>query len=199
MDVSSILFTQSTVLPKFGDGGSVHSAALGLREGQLKTTDFPCIRVVEVDGKFFSLDNRRLFVFKEGLKYQRGDNRHVQVQIVHLDDLSASKQSRCGFVCLSVRALCSRTVAVGTPLTPDQRSFSLPHHSYPGLTIRDELFGNHAKGFEHKKLTTREGRCIHVKDGVANWSVRLGPKGGKFVYDRFHRKVRAAAAWWWQW
>jgi hypothetical protein len=37
---------------------------LGLRSGKIKVTDVPIIRVVEYEGKLFTLDNRRLAAFQ---------------------------------------------------------------------------------------------------------------------------------------
>jgi hypothetical protein len=44
--------------------GTIDDLAEGLRSGRVKPTDVPAIRVVEKDGKLFTLDNRRLEAFR---------------------------------------------------------------------------------------------------------------------------------------
>jgi hypothetical protein len=75
-----ILFTQDTVSPNFSDGGTITDVVRGLRDGTIKVDDFPTIRVVESDGKLFTLDNRRLTAFNAA----GVDN--IPIQRVSLDD-----------------------------------------------------------------------------------------------------------------
>ncbi|MEQ1904914.1 MAG: hypothetical protein ABL888_12070 [Pirellulaceae bacterium] len=64
MNPRDIRFTQDTVSPNFSDGGTLSDVVNQLRRGQLSADDFPTIRVVEHNGKLYSLDNRRLTAFK---------------------------------------------------------------------------------------------------------------------------------------
>jgi hypothetical protein len=61
---ADIRFTQDTVSPNFSKGGTLTNAVNRLRSGKLSADDFPAIRVVEHNGKLYSLDNRRLSAFK---------------------------------------------------------------------------------------------------------------------------------------
>ncbi len=60
----ALRFTQDTVSSNFSDGGTLTDVVNQLRRGQLSPDDFPTIRIVEHNGKLYSLDNRRLAAFK---------------------------------------------------------------------------------------------------------------------------------------
>jgi hypothetical protein len=64
MNPHEIRFSQDTVSPNFSDGGTLTGVVGQLRSGQLSANKFPTIRVVEHNGKLYSLDNRRLSAFK---------------------------------------------------------------------------------------------------------------------------------------
>lgn len=65
IDASEIRFTQDSIGSTFRDGNTVQSTIEGLREGTIQPSDFPPIRVFEVEGELFTLDNRRLYVFQQ--------------------------------------------------------------------------------------------------------------------------------------
>lgn len=46
-------------------GRSVNDLIDGLRKGTIKADDLPPIRIFERNGQIFSLDNRRLYAFRE--------------------------------------------------------------------------------------------------------------------------------------
>ncbi len=64
IDPHTIRFTQPTVSQNFSSGGEINDLAAGLRAGKIKITDIPIIRIVEFDGKIYTLDNRRLVAFQ---------------------------------------------------------------------------------------------------------------------------------------
>jgi len=69
---SKIRFTQDTISNKFRrNKGSVHEAIDKIRQKKMSVNDFPTIEVIKKDNKYYSLDNRRLYIFrvleKEGL------------------------------------------------------------------------------------------------------------------------------------
>src|SRR5262249_49239293 len=80
MSPNGIRFTQDTVSPNFSDGGTISDAVRGLRQGVLRVDDFPPIRVVEYKGNLYTLDNRRLTVFKAAQVDE------IPVRRVELDD-----------------------------------------------------------------------------------------------------------------
>jgi hypothetical protein len=86
IDVNDILFTQSTISANFKDGSPVQNLVGRIKAGSSSVDDLPTIRVVEIDGKFYSLDNRRLWVLKEVKKGKR--NRYIKVDVKRMDDLS---------------------------------------------------------------------------------------------------------------
>jgi RHS repeat-associated protein len=66
MNTSTIRFTQDSVGKAFKDGsGTLSDLVKGLKDGSVKTTDVPAIRVFQKDGKWYTLDNRRLEAFKQ--------------------------------------------------------------------------------------------------------------------------------------
>lgn len=64
---SEIFYTQDSIAWKFRKGGYVKHAIIQLLKGHLSVEDFPTIQVIKRrDGKYYSLDNRRLYVFRVG-------------------------------------------------------------------------------------------------------------------------------------
>lgn len=64
LDPSEIRFSQSSVGAYFRNGNSVKETADQLRNGDIDPKNFPPIRLVERDGKLYTLDNRRLVAFQ---------------------------------------------------------------------------------------------------------------------------------------
>ena len=140
MDVRQIQFTQSTVLPAFSDGNKVDDAAADIRAGRVDIASFPAIRVVKYEGKYYSLDNRRLVAFKRALKGKR--DQAVEVQVMRPSD-----------------------------------------HLTEHKTVLNDLA---------RKFTTKQPSDIRVKDGLPTWHLRVGDKGGHYIYDQHSRKVYVA-------
>ncbi|CAK0822927.1 unnamed protein product [Prorocentrum cordatum] len=87
---SQIRFTQHKCSPKFSDrdghGVSIGDTALQLIEGDVHKRDVPMIKVVEhEDGHIYSVDNRRLAVFR--LLEIHACTRIVKVQVVATNEL----------------------------------------------------------------------------------------------------------------
>ena len=61
---STVRFSQDSAKAAFSKGGSIQEMADALRSGALKADQIPAIRLVEKDGKLFTLDNRRLEAFR---------------------------------------------------------------------------------------------------------------------------------------
>ena len=64
MDPTSVRFSQSSISYRFRDGATIDDLADALRSGQVQPEDIPPLRLVERDGLFFTLDNRRLEAFQ---------------------------------------------------------------------------------------------------------------------------------------
>ncbi len=64
IDPAEVRFSQDNASYKFGDGRTVEQLAEALRNGSILPTDIEPIRLVERDGKLFTLYNRRLETFK---------------------------------------------------------------------------------------------------------------------------------------
>lgn len=61
-----VYFTHSRVRPQFTGCNKVISDTIQeIVDGHTKISDIPLITVIENDGNYFSLNNRRLFMFKE--------------------------------------------------------------------------------------------------------------------------------------
>lgn len=65
MDPRYIQYTNDSCSRVFSDGGCIYTTAMALTDGDICAEDIPVIRVVEFNGNMYSLDNRRLWVFKE--------------------------------------------------------------------------------------------------------------------------------------
>ena len=64
MDPFAVRFCQASISYRFKDGGTIDDLAEGLRTGRVRPEDVPPLRLVERDGLFFTLDNRRLEAFR---------------------------------------------------------------------------------------------------------------------------------------
>ena len=66
MDPSTIRFTQNSISPTFSkEGQMVEGLIDDLRLGRITPDEISPIRVVRYDGKWWSLDNRRLYAFQQ--------------------------------------------------------------------------------------------------------------------------------------
>jgi hypothetical protein len=65
LDAKTIRFTQDSIASRFKNGNSLADTIAALKSGALKPGDLPPIRIFERDGKLWTLDNRRLYVFQE--------------------------------------------------------------------------------------------------------------------------------------
>ena len=65
LDPSSVKFTQNSIGVNFGNGSSVNDLITGLRNGSIDPNSLPPIRTFEVNGQLFSLDNRRLYAYRQ--------------------------------------------------------------------------------------------------------------------------------------
>nr|XP_039273690.1 uncharacterized protein LOC120347692 [Styela clava] len=61
---SEIRFTQDSIAGRFQDGGFLNNAIYNIQKGVLSPEDFPHINVVSKNGKLYSFDNRRLYIFR---------------------------------------------------------------------------------------------------------------------------------------
>ena len=64
MKPSEIRFTQDTIKYQFQDGNSLEQTACQIAAHDLQKRDMPMITVVKYQGVYYSLDNRRLAVFR---------------------------------------------------------------------------------------------------------------------------------------
>jgi len=66
IDPSKVRFSQSSINYHFKDRtmGTIDDLAEGLRSGKIAPSDIPPIRVLEINGQLFTLDNRRLEAFR---------------------------------------------------------------------------------------------------------------------------------------
>ncbi|WP_282697158.1 RHS repeat-associated core domain-containing protein [Streptomyces sp. CC208A] len=61
----AVRYSQDSIKGSFKDGQSFTQAIDDLKAGRATANDFPAIRIFEHEGKIYTLDNRRLYVFKE--------------------------------------------------------------------------------------------------------------------------------------
>jgi hypothetical protein len=65
IDPETVRFSQDRIKATFRDGGTIDQLAEELRNGSVNAEDVEPIRPFERDGKFFTLDNRRLEAFRQ--------------------------------------------------------------------------------------------------------------------------------------
>jgi hypothetical protein len=65
LKANEVRFTQNSIKSTFKNGDSVDALIQGLKSGNVSANDIPAIRIFEKDGIFYSLDNRRLYAFKQ--------------------------------------------------------------------------------------------------------------------------------------
>ncbi len=66
IDPQSVMFTHSRIRPFFtGCGRRIEDTLLDITEHRISVEDLPLITVIENDGHYFSLNNRRLYVLKK--------------------------------------------------------------------------------------------------------------------------------------
>lgn len=61
---SEIRYSQDTMRSRFRNGNPIEETLINLLSGKITVDDIPRISVAEKDGKYYSMDNRRLYVFK---------------------------------------------------------------------------------------------------------------------------------------
>lgn len=81
-----IRFSQPTVSQNYSSGGEINDLIKGLRQGTIMPEDVPIIRVVEYEGKLYTLDNRRLVAF------QNAGIEKIPVQRLSLKDPKIRKE-----------------------------------------------------------------------------------------------------------
>ncbi len=64
IDPRSVRFTHDSIRYTFKAGGTIDDLAEGLRSGAIRAEDVEPIRLVEREGKLYTLDNRRLEAFR---------------------------------------------------------------------------------------------------------------------------------------
>jgi hypothetical protein len=64
LDPADIHFTQKSIGERFSNGRSIYSTVKQLQRGEIEAEDFPPIHVFCFDDCWWSLDNRRLWTFK---------------------------------------------------------------------------------------------------------------------------------------
>jgi hypothetical protein len=64
VDPNAVRFSQRSISFRFKDGRTVAELAVALKTGQVRPEDVPPLRLVEKEGEYFTLDNRRLEAFR---------------------------------------------------------------------------------------------------------------------------------------
>lgn len=78
-----VRFTQNTISSSFPSGGNVEELAEALQSGTVSPDDIPPIRLVEREGKLYSLDNRRLEAFRRAqvdIRYRMATDEEIRTE-----------------------------------------------------------------------------------------------------------------------
>jgi RHS repeat-associated protein len=84
--IKNLRFSQSDASPFFNNGKRVDDLVEALRSGKVTPDDLPALQVVQLEGKLFSIDNRRLAA------YSLAGVDDITVEIVSLKDPSIAKR-----------------------------------------------------------------------------------------------------------
>jgi len=88
--LKQLRFSQDSVSSLFNDGRSVAETTAELRKGSLLVTDLPRLRIVEIMGRKWSLDNRRLKCMKEA--FANSSDMEINVQVESLAERAVRKE-----------------------------------------------------------------------------------------------------------
>lgn len=89
MKPSEIYFSQDSIKNTFEYGQSIHDTLKMCQEDPMAIHQIPTMRVCMKNGKWFTLDNRRLWIFRR--LEEGGHIIDVDVNVVSSDRLSARK------------------------------------------------------------------------------------------------------------
>lgn len=82
VDPNDVMFTHSRIRPFFtGCGNRIEDTLQDIIDGRLAVQDLPLITIIENDGYYFSLNNRRLYVLKKLRSLGLLENNRVEVNI----------------------------------------------------------------------------------------------------------------------
>jgi hypothetical protein len=82
IDPNVVMYTHSRIRPIFtGCGGRLEDTLLDIVENRLRVEDLPPITVIENEGNYFSLNNRRLYVLRQLRSQGLLTNNSVQVHL----------------------------------------------------------------------------------------------------------------------
>eukprot|EP00929_Paragymnodinium_shiwhaense_P000703 TRINITY_DN100938_c0_g1_i1.p1 TRINITY_DN100938_c0_g1~~TRINITY_DN100938_c0_g1_i1.p1 ORF type:complete len:1044 (-),score=146.46 TRINITY_DN100938_c0_g1_i1:60-3191(-) len=87
MRLHDIRFSQDSIRSVFSDGRSTEQLTKDLQSGKMSIADFPTIRVVELCGIVWSLDNRRLRCMQTAFAKERKKVIDVQVESLKQDNV----------------------------------------------------------------------------------------------------------------
>jgi hypothetical protein len=89
IDVDDILFSQDSISSKFKDGTPIEETISNIKLEKIKISNFPSITVIKIgddsDPDYVSIDNRRLYIFQQALKWKR--NKKIKVIVVNAKDV----------------------------------------------------------------------------------------------------------------
>ena len=85
-DVRDVYHSQNNIGEKFSDSTkpTLEQTIANIKSGALSPDDLPPIRVVSVDGTLTTLDNRRLYVYKQALKGKQDQT--IKFKLVQMDE-----------------------------------------------------------------------------------------------------------------
>lgn len=89
MKPSEIYYSQDSIKEKFDNGHTIYSTVSVCKKHQYVINKIPRMRVCKKDGKWYTLDNRRLWVFRK--LEADGHIKDVKVTQVSKDRLPAEK------------------------------------------------------------------------------------------------------------
>ena len=104
---SEIFYSQDSICKKFNNGDTIYSTLNECRDNLLQVDSIPNIRVCPKNGRWYTLDNRRLWGFKR--LEEEGRITDIEVDTVGSGLLTAEKfTTENGGVSIRIRSSCAR-------------------------------------------------------------------------------------------
>ncbi|XP_077974352.1 uncharacterized protein LOC144429973 [Styela clava] len=163
---SEIRFTQDSIAERFQDGGLLDDAIYNIQAEELSPGDFPPIKVVRKNGKLYSFDNRRLYIFRV-CEYE-GIIDEIPVQMVESSRLREDRfTTKTARVTIVVRQRQEETKPHyrklwleevddrgNRNLPPSTSNYAANHNQGPTTFAKTEYSQSHKTEYKNKGVTT---------------------------------------------
>lgn len=172
MRPQDIRFSQDSISSTFRNGTTLTDTISDLLNGSLEPTDFPVISVFwdDIEEAYFSLDNRRLYCFKEACSF-------IPVKIVKRPAIGLSTKNRGMTVRLRGTVL---QRSPGFTQTREEGCWIFTHESAGWTLWYADKYGEYGSGYEYPENSK------FVRDGKGGVWALCPTLGEKYFWRLWH-------------